>query len=108
MVSVDSDNMGGGQKDMSPCVKSMDNREEFSIVDIVISLRLVEGAGYTSNGSESSPVILLGEDGLLRPSTRHSRRRISVSRAFEEYEGTQQSSLLSCLARAEPQRQAWL
>ena len=45
---------------------------------------------------------------MLRPSTRRSRCRISVSRAFGEDKGTQRSSLLSCLARAEPWRQAWL
>ena len=45
---------------------------------------------------------------LLRPSTRHSRCRISVSRAFGEGKGMQQLSLLSCLTGAEPRRQAWL
>ena len=45
---------------------------------------------------------------VLRPSTRRSRCRISVSRAFVEDKGTQRSSLLSCLARAEPRRLAWL
>ena len=45
---------------------------------------------------------------VLRPSTRRSRCRISVSRAFVEDEGTQRSSLLSCLSRAEPRRLAWL
>ena len=45
---------------------------------------------------------------LLRPSTRCSQCRISVSRAFGESKGTQRSSLLSCLTRAEPRRQAWL
>ena len=45
---------------------------------------------------------------MLRPSTRCSRCRISVSRAFVEDEDTQRSSLLSCLTRAEPRRQAWL
>ena len=45
---------------------------------------------------------------LLRPSTRRSRCRISVSRAFGEDKGTQRSSLLLCLSRAEPRRQAWL
>ena len=47
-------------------------------------------------------------DLMLRPSTRRSRCRISVSRAFVEDKGTQRSSLLSCLLRAEPRRQAWL
>ena len=47
-------------------------------------------------------------DLMLHPSTRRSRCWISVSRAFGESEGTQRSSLLSCLVRAEPQRQAWL
>jgi hypothetical protein len=47
-------------------------------------------------------------DKVLRPSTRRSRCRISVSRAFVEDKGTQRSSLLSCLSRAEPRRQAWL
>ena len=42
---------------------------------------------------------------VLRPSTRRSRCRISVSRAFGEDEGTQRLSLLSCLSRAEPWRQ---
>ena len=45
---------------------------------------------------------------LLRPSTRRSRCRISVSRAFVKDKGTQRSSLLSCLSRAEPRRQVWL
>jgi hypothetical protein len=45
---------------------------------------------------------------LLRPSTRRSRCRISVSRAFVEDKGTQRLSLLLCLPRAEPRRQAWL
>ena len=45
---------------------------------------------------------------LLRPSTRRSRCRISISRAFGEDKGTQWSSLLSCLSRAEPRHQAWL
>ena len=48
------------------------------------------------------------EQGVLRPSTRRSRCRISISRDFGEDKGTQRSSLLSCLARAEPRRQAWL
>ena len=47
-------------------------------------------------------------DLMLRPSTRRSRCRISVSRAFVKDKGTQRSSLLSCLTRAEPRRQAWL
>ena len=46
--------------------------------------------------------------GLLRPSARRSRCRISVSRAFREDKGTRRSSLLSRLIRAEPRRQAWL
>ena len=45
---------------------------------------------------------------VLRPSTRRSRSRISVSRDIEEDVGTQRSSLLSCLIMAEPRRQAWL
>ena len=47
-------------------------------------------------------------DLMLRPSTRRSRCRISISRAFVEDKGTQRSSLLSCLSRAEPRRLAWL
>ena len=47
-------------------------------------------------------------DLMLRPSTRCSRCRISVSRAFWEDKDTQRSSLLSCLTRVEPQHQAWL
>ena len=66
MVSVDSDDMGGGQKDMSPGVKSVNNCKEFSVMDIVISFCLVEGMGYTSNGLELPPVIFLGEDGPCR------------------------------------------
>ena len=46
-------------------------------------------------------------DLMLRPSTRRSRRRISVSRAFREDKGTQRSSLLSCHTRAESRRQVW-
>ena len=45
---------------------------------------------------------------VLRPSTRRSRCRISVNRAFVEDKDTQRSSLLSRLTRAEPRRQAWL
>ena len=45
---------------------------------------------------------------LLRPSTRHSRHRFSVSRAFGEDRDTQWSSLLLCCTRAGPRHQAWL
>ena len=63
MVSVDSDNMRGRQKNMPPGSKPVDNCEEFSVVNVIISFCLVEGMGYASNGSESSLVILLGENG---------------------------------------------
>jgi hypothetical protein len=41
----------------------MDDCEEFSVVDIIISLCLVEGTRYTSDGSKSSSFVLLREDG---------------------------------------------
>ena len=63
VVSVNSDNVGGGEEDVSPGAKSVDDCEEFPVVDVVISFCLVKGAGYTSNRLESPPVILLGKDG---------------------------------------------
>ena len=59
VICVNSDDVRSGQKDMSPSPKSMDNREEFSVVNVVISLCLIEGVGYTSDGSESTSVVLL-------------------------------------------------
>ena len=41
----------------------MDDCEEFSVMDIIISLRLVEGARDTSDGSKPSSFVLLREDG---------------------------------------------
>ena len=63
VVSVNSDNVGGGEEDVSPGAKFMDDCKEFPVVDVVISFCLIEGMRYASNGSESSPIILLGEDG---------------------------------------------
>jgi hypothetical protein len=63
VVSIDSDDMGGRQEDVPPSTESVDDCEEFSVVDIVILLCLIEGARYTPNGSESPSVIFLGEDG---------------------------------------------
>ena len=48
---------------MSPGSKPMDNREEFLVVDIIISLCLIERAGYAPDGSKSSSFVLLREDG---------------------------------------------
>ena len=44
-------------------MEPMDDREELLVMNIIILFCLIEGVGYTSNGSESSPVVLLGEDG---------------------------------------------
>ena len=66
MVSVDSDDVGGGQKDMSPGAKSVNNCKEFSVMDVVIPFRLIERVEYTSNGSESPLVVLLRKDGPCR------------------------------------------
>ena len=63
MVGVDSDNMRGRQKNMPPGMEPVDNREKLLVVDVIISFCLVKGMGYASNGSESSLVILLGENG---------------------------------------------
>ena len=59
VVSIDSDNMGGGQKNMPPGMKPMDDHEEFSVINVVILLRLIEGTGYAPNRSESSLGIFL-------------------------------------------------
>ena len=48
---------------MSPGSKPMDNCEEFSVVDVIISLCLIEGTRYTPDGSKSSSFVLLREDG---------------------------------------------
>ena len=66
MVSVDSDNMRGRQKNMPLGAEPVDNREKLPVVDVIILFHLVEGTGYASNGSESSLVILLGENGSCR------------------------------------------
>jgi hypothetical protein len=47
---------------MSPSPKSMDNREELSVVNVVIPLGLIEGVGYTSDRLESTSAVLLGEN----------------------------------------------
>ena len=59
MVSIDSDDVRGRQENMPPSTKSMDDREKFPIVDVVVPFCLVERMGYASNGSKLSPVILL-------------------------------------------------
>ena len=59
MVSIDSDDVRGRQENMPPSTKSMDDCEKFPIVDVVVLFHLVERMGYASNGSKSSPVILL-------------------------------------------------
>jgi hypothetical protein len=64
---------------MSPSPKSMDNREELSVVNVVISLCLIEGAGYTSDGSESTSVVLLGENS---PRSKLRRVYFEKERAF--------------------------
>ena len=61
-----------------------------------------------TEGTLPTSVTICTRGAVLRPSTRRSRYRISVSRAFAEDRGTQRSSLLSCLSRAEPRRLAWL
>ena len=59
VISVDSDNVWSGQKDVSSSPKSMDNREKFSVVNVVVSFCLIEGTGYTSDGSKSPSIVLL-------------------------------------------------
>ena len=71
MVSVDGDNIRGRQKNMPPGSKPVDNCEEFSVVNVIISFCLVEGAGYTSDGSKPPSVIFLREN-----SPRSELRRI--------------------------------
>ena len=63
VVSVDGNNVRGGQKDVSPGVESMNNREEFLVMDVVVSFHLVEGMRYTPYGSKLASVILLRENG---------------------------------------------
>ena len=74
-------------------------------------MRKWASSSATSIGTEENSLgvpTARGRALMLRPSTRRSRCRISVSRALGEDKGTQRSSLLSCLSRAEPRRQAWL
>jgi hypothetical protein len=59
VIGVDGDNMRSGQKDMPPGSKPVDNCEKFSVVNVVISFCLIEGAGYTSDGLKSTSIILL-------------------------------------------------
>ena len=62
VVSVNGDNMSR-QEDVPPGTKSMNDCEKFSVVDVVVSFRLVEGTRYASNGLESPSIILLRENG---------------------------------------------
>ena len=66
VISVDGDNVRSGQKDMSPSSKSMDDREEFPVVDIVISFCLIKGTGHTSDGSKSALIVFLRENSPCR------------------------------------------
>jgi hypothetical protein len=59
VIGVDGDNVRSGQKDMSPSSKSMDNHEEFPVVDIVISFCLIKGTGHASDRSKSASIVLL-------------------------------------------------
>ena len=55
--------MRSRQKDVPPGAKSVNDCKKFSVVDVVVSFRLVEGTRYASDGSESPSIILLREDG---------------------------------------------
>ena len=59
MVSVDSNDVRGGQEDVPPSVELMDNRKKLSVVNVIVPFRLVKGMGYTSNGLKSSSVVFL-------------------------------------------------